>query len=284
MIKKSSLPVTKTTLALGVTPKGYYEWLKREKTATQPKDFALREKIKSLAAKFSTHGYRRMTTTLRSKYGERVNGKKVFRIMREENLQVRKKKYTPKTTQSNHKFPKHPNLFNGIVPQKVNAVWVSDITFIPLGGFFVYLAVIMDVFSRKCVGWALSKNPDTALTKQALIMALKSRGNNVAGCIHHSDQGVQYASAEYVRKLLDNGMRPSMGEVGNSYENAHAESFIKTIKNEEVWINEYENVEQLYNGIKNYMKLYNTERVHSSIGYKTPVEYEKEYKKALSVA
>ena len=137
---------------------------------------------------------------------------------------------------------------------------------------------MMDLFSRRCIGWALSRNPDTQLTIDALNMAISLRGEeNVNGCIHHSDRGVQYAAYRYVQRLTDIGMRPSMGEVGNSYENAHAESFFKTLKTEEVYMNEYKTIDDVYRNVKRFIEeVYNKKRLHSSIGYKPPLEFEPE--------
>ena len=205
--------------------------------------------------------------------------------MRDEKLLVVKKKFTPKTTQSNHQFQKYPNLVENFILTAINQVYVSDITYIRLLQEFVYLAIIMDLFSRRCIGWALSRNPDTQLTLQALNMAVELRGEkNVINCIHHSDHGVQYASDKYVERLAEIGIMPSMGEKGYSYDNAFAESFFKTLKNEEVWMNEYETIEDVYRDIKHFIeKIYNKKRLHSSIGYKPPIEYEKQQELNTSI-
>jgi len=273
MIQRSSLPVTAASNAFDVTPRGYYKWKRRSPPLDA--DIMLRNNIQEIALEFPKYGYRRMTHTLH-RNGSRVNHKRVLRIMREEHLLVRRKKFKPKTTQSKHGLPKYHNLVKDITPVRVNQIWVSDITYIHLQREFVYLAVIMDIFSRRCIGWSLSRNPDTQLTLDALNMAIGLRGKeNVNGCIHHSDQGVQYAAHAYVQRLKEVGMLPSMGEVGNSYENAFAESLIKSIKNEEVWMNEYETMEDVYRNIKRFIEeVYNKKRLHSSIGYRPPIEYE----------
>ena len=273
MIQQSSLPVSKACETFEVTSRSYYKWKNRK----DPPDCNshIREGIHEIALEFPKYGYRRVMHELRRR-GEAVNHKRILRLMREENLLVRRKKFKPKTTQSNHGLPKYKNLIQDFILTGVNQVWVSDITYIRLGQGFVYLAVIMDLFSRRCIGWALSRNPDSQLTLDALNMAIALR-RNVAGCIHHSDQGVQYAARAYVERLYEVGMKPSMGEVGNSYENAHAESFIKTLKNEEVWMNEYETIEDVFCNIKQFIEeVYNKKRMHSGIGYKPPIEYEKE--------
>lgn len=274
MIQQSLLPVSTASKTLEISARSYYKWHRQK----EPLDgnLQIRKEIHGIALEFPKYGYRRITHTLR-RNGEIVNHKRVLRIMREEKLLVRRKKFRPKTTQSNHGFPKYTNLVKDVMPTSVNQIWVSDITYIRLLHEFVYLAVIMDLFSRRCIGWALSRNPDTQLTLDALNMAINLRGEkNLNGCIHHSDQGVQYAAHIYVERLHTVGLRPSMGEVGNSYENAFAESLIKTIKNEEVWMNEYETLEDVYCNIKQFLEeVYNKKRLHSSIGYKPPIEYEK---------
>lgn len=273
MIAQSCLPVKQTSRALDVSARGYYAW-KQKKEPDDP-DCSLRKVIHSIAEEFPRYGYRRMTHALR-RSGELVNHKRVLRIMREENLLVRRKRYAPKTTQSNHGLPKYQNLVKDLALTRVNQAVVSDITYIRLLCEFVYLAVIMDLFSRRCVGWALSRNPDAQLTLDALDKAIALRGmSRLAGCIHHSDQGVQYAAIAYVERLREAGMRPSMGEQGNSYENAHAESLIKTIKYEEVYMNEYETLADVQQNIGQFIEeVYNKKRLHSSIGYQPPVEFE----------
>lgn len=274
MIQESSLPVNRASHVLGITPRAYNKWLKRK----EPTDFNLkiRKEIHNITLEFPKYGYRRVTHALK-RQGEEVNHKRILRLMREEKLLVRRKKVTPKTTQSNHNFPRCKNLAKEITVISPNQVWVSDITYISLEGEFVYLALIMDLFSRMIIGWDLSRDVDTNLTLNALNKAVMLRGiKKVKGCIHHSDHGVQYLSGAYTKKLQQLDMLPSMGEIGNSYDNAHAESLNKTIKNEEVWINEYQTLEELYNNIKEFIEKYNKKRLHSSIGYKPPLEFEKE--------
>jgi putative transposase len=275
LIYSSKLPVSKACNAASISKASFYRW--RNQKDMPDSDIKLRPRIHEIAQEFPKYGYRRITKELQRR-DFNANHKRVLRIMKEENLLVKQKKFRPKTTQSNHGLPKHPNLIQDLTPTRVNQVWVSDITYIHLLYGFVYLAVIMDLFSRRCIGWALSRNPDSQLTMNALNMAVALRGEkNVSGCIHHSDQGVQYAAYAYVQRLLDAGMKPSMGEVGNSYENAHVESFIKTLKNEEVWMNEYKTIEDVYNNIKQFIEdVYNAKRLHSGIGYKPPIEFEQE--------
>jgi putative transposase len=271
MILSSGLPASKACDAVSIGKATFYRW-KHQPCIDPDDELALMQEI---AFDFPRYGYRRITHELRRR-GIKANHKKVLRIMRKNNLLVKRKKSKPITTQSNHGLPKYSNLVKEAAFTGVNQAWVADITYIWLLREYVYLAVLMDLFSRRCVGWALSRNPDSQLTLNALSMAIAQRGD-VAGCIHHSDQGVQYAAHAYVRCLMKAGMRPSMGEAGNSYENAFAESFIKTIKYEEVEMNEYATIEDARKNIERFIEeVYNKKRLHSSIGYKPPIEFEQE--------
>lgn len=282
MIQQTTLPIGKASSILGLSRRSYYKW-KHSKPIIKNNKKIFKE-IHKIAFEFPKYGYRRITKELQRR-NMLVNHKKVLEIMRNEKLLVVKKKFTPKTTQSNHSFQKYPNLTENFILTAINQIYVSDITYIRLLQEFVYLAIIMDLFSRRCIGWALSRNPDTQLTLQALNMAIKIRGEeNVKNCIHHSDHGVQYASDKYVERLAELGILPSMGEKGYSYDNAFAESFFKTLKNEEVWMNEYETIEDVYRDIKHFIeKIYNKKRLHSSIGYKPPIEYEKQQELNTSI-
>lgn len=275
MIETSVLSVEHGCKTLDVSRQAFYKWKQREPPINN--DEKILTVIQNIAAEFPRYGYRRIQHALR-RQSIVVNHKKVRRIMKDNNLLVRRKKSKPITTQSNHGLQKYPNLVQDLALTGINQAWVSDITYIWLLSEFVYLALVMDLHSRRGIGWALSRNPDAQLTLDALNMAIKLRGEeNVAGCIHHSDQGVQYAAHAYVQRLQNVDMKPSMGEVGNSYENAFAESFIKTIKYEEVYMNEYETIEDVYQNIEQFIEeVYNKKRLHSSIGYKPPVEFEQE--------
>lgn len=275
MIATSNLPVDHLCTELKLSTRSYYRWKNTDSTSVQKNEIL--KNIQSIAAEFPKYGYRRITKAL-NREGIVINHKPVRRIMKENNLLVRRKRFKPITTNSNHNFPKYHNLVQNLIPTVINQVWVADITYIWLLHGFVYLASIMDLFSRRCVGWALSRNPDTQLTIDALNMAIDLRGKaNLNGCIHHSDRGVQYAAHRYVQRLAEVGMKPSMGEVGNSYENAFAESFFKTLKTEEVYMNEYKTIEDVYRNVKQFIEeVYNKKRLHSSIGYKPPLEFEQE--------
>lgn len=260
---------------LGVSRSGYARWLKRDlQDAASAKDADIKNSIHDVAARFPRYGYRRVTKALH-RDGEMVNHKHVLRIMREEDLLCRKKSFRVQTTDSNHQLRTYPNLAKDLALTDVNQLWVSDITYIQLPKGFAYLAVIMDVFSRKCIGWALGRNIDRQLVIAALERALKHRSDsNISGLVHHSDRGVQYACEEYVKRLRENRIMVSMGRKGNPYDNAFAESFIKTLKYEEAYLTEYESFNDAYEGLDAFIKAYNEERLHSSIGYATPNEFE----------
>ena len=199
--------------------------------------------------------------------------------MLSENLLCRRKKaFKPVTTQSNHNFEVYPNLIENIQVTGLNQIWVSDITYIHLMKSFVYLAVIIDLFSRKCIGWHLSNDIDTYLSLNALDMAIAARQQlGFDSLIHHSDRGVQYASNDYIQKLEEFGIKISMSRSGNPYDNAFAESFMKTLKVEEVYMNEYEAFEDALKNIQRFIEeVYNEKRLHSSIGYMSPNKFEKE--------
>jgi len=234
----------------------------------------LRNEIQEIAVEFPGYGYRRITRELRRR-GYDVH-KPVLRIMGEDNLLCIKKKFTPRTTDSDHALQIYPNLAKDMEVTAINQLWVADITYIRLDREFVYLAVILDVFSRKCVGWELSRDIDTQLTLNALNKALSNRsGIDLSGLVHHSDRGVQYAANDYINQLNKNDIRISMGRKGNPYDNAFAESFIKTLKYEEVYLKEYESFDDAYMNIEEFIEvLYNEKRLHSSIGYLTPNEFE----------
>jgi putative transposase len=178
-----------------------------------------------------------------------------------------------RTTDSRHKLPVYPNLLKKRQVRSVNAVWVADITYIRIRSSFVYLAALLDLYSRRVVGWAISKRIDTELCVSALQMALETR--RPRGCIHHSDRGVQYASAQYVGLLRQHGFQISMSRKGNPYDNAFMESFYKTLKYEEVHLANYETYEDVIERLPFFLEdVYNRKRLHSSIGYVPPVEFE----------
>ena len=240
----------------------------------KPSDEVLIDRIGDLCLEFPRYGYRRVTKQLQRE-GWIVNHKKVSRIMREKDWTCRsRKKRWIATTDSIHDFPIYPNLIKKLDISAVNQVWVADITYIHILTCFVYLAVILDAYSRKAVGYALSRHIDTNLTLDALRMAIEDREPK-QGCIHHSDRGVQYASREYVKELISHGFQISMSRKGNPYDNAYAESFIKTLKSEEVQLWEYRTMEDVQKRIPYFIEdVYNHKRLHSSLGYRPPCEFE----------
>jgi len=261
---------------MGVSRKGYLEW-SRQEPVEDPFGMALRSEIQSIALEFQSYGYRRMTEELHNR-GFAVNSKRVLRLMRIDNLLcLRKALFKPLTTDSNHSFPIYPNLAKDLVVTGLNQLWVSDITYIRLEKEFVYLAVIMDVFSRRVIGWELSRGLDASLTLNALAMAFRNReGHDLTGLIHHSDQGVQYACNEYTARLEARGIRISMSRKGNPYDNAFAESFMKTLKVEEVYLQEYTSYWDCRANMDRFIdEVYNKKRLHSSIEYLAPAEFER---------
>lgn len=207
--------------------------------------------------------------------GWRVDHKRVYRIMREDNLLcLRKRKFAPVTTQSNHDRPVYPNLAHAMRLDGINQLWVADITYIRLQHEFVYLAVILDAFSRRVVGWALEPTLKDELTLAALRRALEKRCS-AAGLVHHSDCGVQYASLDYTGLLQRHGITISMSRKGNPYDNAFCESFMKTLKYEEVHREEYRNLAEARSSIERFLEqVYNGRRLHSALAYRPPVEFE----------
>jgi putative transposase len=239
---------------------------------------ALRDRIEEIILEFSGYGYRRVTHTLHRE-GRRVNHKRVLRIMREESLLCHiKKSFVVKTTDSRHRLPVYPNLLAGRELVALDQAWVSDFTYIRLRNAFVYLACILDAFSRRCVGWYLSRDMTTQLTLMALRRAIHER-HPLPGLIHHSDRGVQYASYEYIEQLKHIGAQISMSDVNNPYDNAKAESFFKTLKQEEVYLKEYRSFEDAEANLEVFLEqVYNIKRLHSSLGYLPPAEFEATYK------
>lgn len=238
-------------------------------------DAELRDKIEAIQAELPFYGHRRVHEHLEQKYGLTVNEKKLLRIMKKYGLRALIwSGFKVKTTDSNHEYGYAPNLLPGMVVDGLNRVWVADITYIRVLTGFVYLAAILDLFSRKIVGWAMSRRINHELCLAALEQAVETR-HPAPGCVHHSDRGVQYACAEYLQFLEDNELVPSMSAKGYCYDNAFMESFFKTLKAEEVYLTEYKSYEDVLDAVPQFIDdVYNQKRMHSSIGYLPPNEFE----------
>jgi transposase InsO family protein len=235
----------------------------------------LRAALGRLAGEWPTYGYRRLTAMLR-RQGHAVNSKRVRRLLAALGIQGQRPVRRKRTTDSNHAFPRFPNRVEGLTVLRPDHVWVGDITYIRLRREFVYLAVLMDVFTRAIRGWHLGRSLDGALTLTALERALRKHRPQ----IHHSDQGVQYAATEYVERLRGVGAEPSMAAVGEPRENGHAERLMRTIKVEAVELSEYRDYDDAYAQLGAFLDaVYNLKRIHSALGYLTPSEFEAHWRR-----
>jgi putative transposase len=236
-------------------------------------DRLIRAALIELAGQWPTYGYRRLTAMLQ-RQGHGVNGKRVRRLMQELGIAGEAPSRRPRTTDSDHAFPRYPNLVEGLKVTHPDQVWVADITYIRLRKEFIYLSVIMDVFTRCIRGWHLGRSLEQELTITALERAL---GRGAPG-IHHSDQGVQYAATAYVELLRSRGVAISMANVGVPEENGYAERLMRTIKEEEVDLTEYEDLPDAWRQLGRFLdQVYNTKRIHSALGYLTPSEFEQQW-------
>lgn len=263
---------TKLGEAVGLSRATIWRQLRQPSTNNED-ELELRSQIQMIALEMRAYGYRPITAELQRR-GLKVNHKRVLRLLREDNLLCLRQRAFVRTTDSRHNLPIYANLTRNLALSNINQLWVADITYIRLLREFIYLAVLLDAFSRRCIGWAISRHIDTQLTLNALQMALRTRTIQ-PGLIHHSDQGVQYAATDYVAVLHENKIEISMSRTGNPYDNAKAERFMRTLKYEEVYMNDYETLAEVRASIEHFIEaVYNRKRLHSAIGYRPPVEFE----------
>jgi putative transposase len=263
---------------MGLAPSTYYYKPKRDPLIKLRADTELRAEIEKIQLKFPGYGWRRIRRSF-LKQGRRVNHKRIKRIMKEYSLfSTLRRRFKIRTTNSNHPYKVYRNLLLGKKITGVNQVWAADITYIRLEAEFMYLAAIIDVYSRKIVGWAISKTIDHKLCLRALDAAIKKRKPG-AGCIHHNDRGIQYCSDNYVDRLKQAGFKISMCQAGSPKENAFIESFFKTLKHEEILLNNYLTYEEVTKKVPSFIEdVYNKKRMHSSLDYQSPVEFESKLK------
>ena len=249
----------------------YRHW---QSSAPREEETELRQRLQELALAHRHYGYRRLSVLLRRE-GLAVNHKRVLRLMREDNLLcLRQQPFVPLTTLSVHSWPVLPNLVRDLRPSGLDQIWVADITYIRLREGFVFLAVVLDAFSRKLVGWAMADHLQASLAVAALTMAIAVR-RPAPGLIHHSDRGTQYACAEYRAALEQHGLQASMSRVGNPYDNAKAESFMATLKREQIDGRRYRDLAEATADIGAFIDtVYNSQRLHSALGYRSPTEFE----------
>ena len=269
----AQLPVAALLETLALSRATHYRHLASPLPADP--DMELRDHIQRLALEWPQYGYRRITAELH-RQGITSNHKRVLRLMREDNLLCLRKPRFISTTDSRHSLAIYPNLVPELTLTSINQLWVADITYIRLLREFVYLAVILDAYSRRCIGWALEPYLEADIAVEALRMALATRKVE-PGLVHHSDRGVQYASAVYTDLLKEQAIRISMSRCRNPYDNAQAERFMRTLKYEEVYLFEYETVAEARARISHFLEeVYNQKRLHSAIGYLPPAEYEQQ--------
>jgi putative transposase len=255
----------------GLNRAGFYRW--RVPPQATPVEMELRDQLQRVALEWPAYGYRRITCELRRR-GFEVNHKRALRMMREDNLLCVRRRAFVATTDSRHHLPIYPNLAREMKPTAINQLWVADIPYIRLRTEFVYLSVVLEAFSRRVIGWALGRTLEAELAVTALRMALIER-RPAPGLVHHSDRGVQYASQVYTEMLKQHQATISMSRKGNPYDNAACESFMKTLKYEEVYGNEYRDFHDAHASIGEFLELvYNQKRLHSALGYVPPAEFE----------
>lgn len=272
LVAEGEVPIAAACRALSLPRASHYRTPPRPEAEA---DVQLRDAIQQVALAWPAYGYRRITKEL-TRRGIVANHKRVLRLMRQDNLLVLRKRRFVHTTNSDHRLPVYPNLVPGLKVTGCDQLWIADITYIRLRREFVYLAVILDAFSRRVIGWALERSLETELALGALRMTLAERRVTEA-LVHHSDRGVQYASHAYTDLLKEHAIRISMSRRANAYDNAQAESFIKTLKYEEVYLREYETMAEAHDSLSHFLEeVYNRKRLHSALGYVPPAEFEQQ--------
>jgi transposase InsO family protein len=270
------IPVRQLCWLAQVSRAGYYRWCSAPPAVDR--DLDLRDEIQHIALEFSSYGWPRITAELKRR-GWEANHKRVYRLMREDNLLCLRRRKFMVTTDSNHSRPVYPNVAREMVLTGIDQLWIADITYIRLETEFVYLAVVLDAFSRRVIGWALDRSLEGELTLAALRIALERRIPG-PGMVHHSDRGIQYASHDYTNLLKDHQITISMSRKGNPYDNAACESFMKTLKYEEVHRQEYRDLGEAQASIEHFLeRVYNQKRLHSALGYRPPVEFEQQLRR-----
>ena len=273
-VEKAHHSVVRLCRVVGVAKSGFYAWQKHQLSARARVDEQLGKDIEEIYdASHCTYGAPRVHAELRNR-GKRVARKRVARLMQEDNLIALSQRKYVVTTDSEHDLQVYLNLAARMEITAVNQLWVADITYIRLRRHFVFLAVILDAYSRRVLGWCLARSLHSELAQTALKKAIELR-HPKAGLVHHSDRGVQYASREYTDLLAAHGIIPSMSRPGNPWDNASCESFLKTLKREEVYCREYKDYDDLNQHLEAFIEeYYNRQRLHSALGYRSPLEFE----------